>query len=161
MQSPKNNNNAAQPCGEDPRTPMSARRRATGPRTRQGKERSKKNALKHGFFAKAVLLPGESQADFDALLAGFRDRHQPADAFEDHLVETLVVNRWCRRRVFIAESAEIQLRVKFIEWDTIKRQCEEVYQIEEGHSSGGLFRRIDNPKALNECIFALERLKKT
>ena len=44
-------------------------RKATGPRTQQGKERSKHNAITHGIFSKAVVLKGESQADFDALLS--------------------------------------------------------------------------------------------
>jgi hypothetical protein len=33
--------------------------KATGPRTLAGKEISKRNALKHGIFSKAALLPND------------------------------------------------------------------------------------------------------
>ncbi len=44
-----------------------------GPRTQQGKERSKHNALKYGIFSKVVVLKGESQAEFEDLLNGLRN----------------------------------------------------------------------------------------
>ena len=34
---------------------------STGPRTEEGKARSSQNSLKHGVFAKTIVLPGESQ----------------------------------------------------------------------------------------------------
>ena len=40
---------------------------STGPRTELGKQRSSQNATRHGIFSKAVLLKGESQADFESL----------------------------------------------------------------------------------------------
>jgi len=66
-------------------------RRATGPRTRQGKARSKRNALKHGVFAKDVVLPDESDAEFHALLDGLRNDFQPElfVAQRDHDVTAL------------------------------------------------------------------------
>ena len=45
---------------------------STGPRTEEGKARSSQNSLKHGAFSKSILLPGESQEEFDALFAGLR-----------------------------------------------------------------------------------------
>jgi hypothetical protein len=44
--------------------------KSTGPRTSLGKERSKKNALTHGIYAKAIYLKGESRADFQSLRRG-------------------------------------------------------------------------------------------
>jgi hypothetical protein len=66
-------------------------RKATGPRTRQGKARSKRNALKHGVFAKDVVLPDESDAEFHALLDGLRNDFQPElfVAQRDHDVTAL------------------------------------------------------------------------
>jgi hypothetical protein len=58
-------------------------RKATGPRTRQGKERTKYNALKQGIFSKLVILEGESRAEFDALWNGLRDDFRPEGTFED------------------------------------------------------------------------------
>ncbi len=58
-------------------TSSSFTRRATGPRTPQGKERSKFNARKHGLFSKAVLLQDEPRAEYDALLNGLMENLQP------------------------------------------------------------------------------------
>ena len=61
-------------------------RRGTGPRTAMGKERSKRNSLKHGILAEATVLDGESPAEFDFLLKGLRDCFHPAGMHEDLLV---------------------------------------------------------------------------
>jgi hypothetical protein len=45
-------------------------RTSTGPRTAMGKERSKRNALKHGIFSKVIVLEGESLAEYGSLLEG-------------------------------------------------------------------------------------------
>lgn len=42
--------------------------RSTGPRTPEGKAVSSRNALKHGLTARQIVIKGESQAEFDALL---------------------------------------------------------------------------------------------
>ncbi len=51
-------------------------RRSTGPRTQQGKERSKRNSITHGIFSN-VVLKSESQADFDALLKALYNDRRP------------------------------------------------------------------------------------
>ena len=144
---------------ENPKVSMLGVRRATGPRTEKGKQRSRNNALSHGIFSKTVVLPGESQTDFDDLLAGYRDHFQPKGAFEDSLVETLVVNRWRWRRFLIAESAEIQSAAKFIEWDYKNRDLAEAGRIQQVFCNGGLIRRIANKEALNRCLELLNELK--
>src|SRR5712692_2098852 len=47
-----------------------AHRRATGPRTELGKQRSSQNAIKHGIFSEVTVLKGESRAKYQALLGG-------------------------------------------------------------------------------------------
>ena len=82
-------------------------RRATGPRTPRGKERSKLNALKHGLLSKAVLLKGESRAEYTSLHDGLRQSLDPQGRLEDELVENLAVLLWRKRRLLQAEKAEI------------------------------------------------------
>ncbi len=53
-------------------------KKSTGPRTPEGKQRSRLNALKHGILAKAVVIQGgpgrEKRGEFDQLLTEFWQR---------------------------------------------------------------------------------------
>lgn len=91
-------------------------RRATGPRTFQGKERSKFNARKHGLFSKAVLLRDESRAEYDALLNGLMEDRQPQGKLEILQVENLATLLWRKRRFLQVETAEIEKK-QFLNWD--------------------------------------------
>jgi hypothetical protein len=60
--------------------------RSTGPRTPEGKSRSRLNALKHGLTARTLVLPGEDPEAFRGRLEAFvcvlltpywRPRHEP------------------------------------------------------------------------------------
>jgi hypothetical protein len=90
--------------------------RSTGPRTAPGKQRSKFNALKHGFLSKEVLLKGESRAQYETLLDGLRNDYDPVGTTENLLVEILAVQWWRRRRLLQVENAEISKR-NFLEMD--------------------------------------------
>jgi len=87
-------------------------RRNGGPRSRLGKARSRRNALKHGLCAKAVLLEGESSAEFAALLKGYRNYWRPVETPEEEAVTGLAYTAWCLRRLPPAERAEIELERK-------------------------------------------------
>src|SRR6267154_5054033 len=97
-------------------TSSSLTRRATGPRTPQGKERSKFNARKHGLFSKAVLLQDESCTEYDALLDGLMENLQPQGKLEIVLVEYLATLLWRKRRLLQVETAEIE-KAQFLNLD--------------------------------------------
>src|ERR1700682_1955396 len=92
-------------------------RKGTGPRTQQGKDRSKSNAIKHGIFSNVVVLKGEPQIEFNGLLTGLRNDFEPVGMFEELLVDKLAVLFWRNRRLLIAEGAEIRANSEFVEWD--------------------------------------------
>ena len=81
---------------------------ATGPRTIQGKERSSRNATKHGCRTKRPLLGDESQAEYDALRAGWLEEYDPATFASVSLVEKVALEDWllkrAERRVVEAEE---------------------------------------------------------
>lgn len=79
-------------------------RKATGPRTQQGKDRTKYNAVKQGIFSKAAVLKSESRAEFDALLNGLRDYFQPEGTFEEIQVEKLATFFWRECRLIVADG---------------------------------------------------------
>jgi hypothetical protein len=102
-----------------------ADRRATGPRTEQGKQRSSRNATKHGVFSKVVVLKGESRAEYEGVLAGLWEALQPEGALEELLVDKLATISWRQRRLLVAEGGEIQKNTAFVESDQRDREHEE------------------------------------
>jgi len=141
----------AEPIKDKP-TGLASVRKGTGPRTTQGKERSKLNALKSGLFSKAVLLKGESRAEYLSLLNGLRDDLRPEGTFEAVLVENLAALLWRKRRLFQAENAEISEKIEFTESDSIgKRYVEAWDQSRAAIESGGLLKFINNPFVVREA----------
>jgi hypothetical protein len=54
--------------------------RSTGPRTSEGKENSRQNALKHGLTGAGVVLPVEDAAEVERRVASFRAELQPSSS---------------------------------------------------------------------------------
>ena len=104
------------------------RRKATGPRTELGRQRSSQNALKSGILSRATLLNGESKFEYRSLLEDLLKTCQPKGRLEEILVEKLVTIVWRYRRLLVAEGAEIQKHSEFLEID---RQCAEKKESEE------------------------------
>jgi hypothetical protein len=78
--------------------------KSTGPRTPQGKERSKHNALKHGIFSRVAVLKGEPRSEFDSLLSGLWEDLWPEGTLQGVLVGKLAVNLWRLRRLIVTDS---------------------------------------------------------
>ena len=73
--------------------------RSTGPRSKSGKTRSGRNALKHGLSAQQVVIFGEDPAAFESLRHDLYAHFQPTDPVEEALVEQVAACRWRLRRV--------------------------------------------------------------
>jgi hypothetical protein len=84
--------------------------KSRGPVSADGKAKSSRNAVKFGIFSKDLLLPGESQEDFDALLNALLDEHKPAGHLEAGMIERLAVTMWRQQRLLKAERATILLQ---------------------------------------------------
>jgi hypothetical protein len=125
-------------------------RRASGPRTPEGKQRSRHNALKYGIFAKNVLLKDESQSELDSLFNGLLNDLQPEGALEELLVEKLATLAWRQRRLLLAESAEIQNN----------KEAEKIVEVFGPLNNTGLIRKIQSPNVLERCLELLTELRK-
>jgi hypothetical protein len=80
---------------------------STGPRTLEGKRRSKRNAIRHGIFASLVLTAEpfqESIQDFDRLLKDLRKALEPTNALEHTLVEILAFELLRLSRLYKADA---------------------------------------------------------
>src|SRR6478609_8801969 len=78
---------------------------STGPRTPQGREKSKMNATTHGIFCHALVLEGEDPALLEHLREEFIAAHKPQNITELQLVDRIVIASWKLRRVQEAEAA--------------------------------------------------------
>lgn len=80
-------------------------RRSTGPRTAEGKARSRMNALRHGLYADSDILPGEDASRFDALLDGLVAEFRPRDRDATRLVGHMAAIWWRLERLKGVEAA--------------------------------------------------------
>jgi hypothetical protein len=90
-------------------------RRSTGPKTDQGKERSRQNSCKHGLTARAVLIAGEDPTHFEQLLASLEKDFEPGSGIERELVTRIAGYFWRLRRIPSFEVALLEtLRSEFL-----------------------------------------------
>jgi hypothetical protein len=82
--------------------------KSTGPKTVEGKERSRMNAFKHGILSKILIIGGESEDDFNSLLESLLDDLQPEGCIEEMLVGEIATSCWRLRRALVAEKGEIK-----------------------------------------------------
>ena len=94
--------------------------KSTGPKTAEGRSKSKLNALKHGLLSQEVLVRGkfasESPQEFKKLAEHFYADLDPVGAVECLLVDQIVTAYWRMRRVLRAEAGEIALNVDSGQW---------------------------------------------
>jgi hypothetical protein len=72
--------------------------KSTGPKTPEGKAASAANATKHGLSSAFTVLAHEDQDEFDELLQGLRDEHQPTTHHQGFLVDHLAKTQWLLAR---------------------------------------------------------------
>src|ERR1700737_189526 len=65
--------------------------KSTGPKTPEGKEISKRNALKHGLAGMGSVLPLEDEALFKERLHAWTIEHRPNNETDTYLVATAVL----------------------------------------------------------------------
>lgn len=74
------------------------RTRATGPTTDEGKAKSSQNSRTHGCCSKTLIIDGESQEEFDELLADWTDEYLPQGKRELLALGEAVKAQWSLRR---------------------------------------------------------------
>jgi hypothetical protein len=133
-------------------------KKATGPRSGVGKERSSRNSIKHGIFAGTLVLKGESLAKYHSLLAELFEDIQPVGILERLLVEEIAVNRWRLRRCIQAERAEIQRTSDF--QDVEELESPSLSLLASRGDDTGLIEKIADPKVCDYCLRLLRNLRK-
>ena len=83
-----------------------------GPISPEGKARSSQNSLTHGLTSTAVVLPHESEHEFNGLLLSMQQEFRPIGALQHDLVHEMAAARWRLRRVQDLESAVFQKAIR-------------------------------------------------
>jgi len=79
--------------------------KSNGPVTETGKAISSQNSRKHGLTSARVVLPHESQEDYDRLETSLVDRFKPYDEIERALVHQMAASLWRLNRIEEMEAA--------------------------------------------------------
>ena len=85
--------------------------KAAGAKSPQGIQTSSMNALRHGLLSKVLVLSNESQTKFDELLQMYIEKFQPQDGVETNLVYEMVAAKWRQQRVWMVETAALELEM--------------------------------------------------
>src|SRR5256885_214732 len=89
--------------------------KSTGPKTPEGRAAVRLNSLKHGLTAQTLVLPGEKEEEFNALLESLAGEHDPATATEEALVAQLAMATWRLRRLYHQEAGFYTYKLSFLQ----------------------------------------------
>jgi hypothetical protein len=87
-------------------------RKSTGPNTQDGKERSRRNAVRHGLTAETVIGAVEDAADYRAFEEAITADYDARSAVERELVLRLASLLWRLRRATAIETALFEIQAK-------------------------------------------------
>jgi hypothetical protein len=79
-------------------------RLSTGPRTEEGKDAVRQNALKHGLLSASALLPTEDLDEFTAFSEAICTDLKPVGEMENLLVDRIISTAWRLRRAGVLET---------------------------------------------------------
>jgi hypothetical protein len=85
--------------------------KSTGPRTQEGKAKSRRNGLQHGLTAKTCMFEDEDPEALLSILEEIREKFNPQDTDEDFLIERMAKARFKYNRIMPIEAAIYNLRL--------------------------------------------------
>ena len=113
--------------------------KSTGPKTAMGKKRVSRNAVRHGFFSKFLLIQHrdgkESQDEYDDFYADVRKHFQPVGWLEELWVEKIAVGSWRLRRLIRCESGQIDRALAGHSYELQQSKADDLAESESAPSS--------------------------
>jgi predicted nucleic acid-binding protein len=82
-----------------------------GPKTDAGRKISSQNAVTHGLYANAVVLPSESHEQYQETLDAYLQQFQPEGPIEHDLIEEMVAAKWRQRRLWAIEADLLEVEM--------------------------------------------------
>jgi len=121
--------------------------KSTGPRSKEGKAASSKNALRHGLASGTMIMPGEDSAAYAALEQSLLSQFQPVNPVETILITDMAKHHWLANRA-------IRLQAEVLSPTNRKRG-------EIPDSLTSLHRyQISNQRAFHKCLATINMLRK-
>ncbi len=113
--------------------------KSTGPKTATGKKRVSRNAVRHGFFSKFLLIQHrdgkESQGEYDDFYAGVLKHYQPVGWLEELWGEKIAVWSWRLRRLIRCESGQIDRALAEHSYELQQLRADDLAEPESAPSS--------------------------
>jgi hypothetical protein len=107
---------------------------STGPKTENGKQQSRRNALKHGLTAETVIEPLENPEEYRAFEEAVVSEYLPQTPVERELVHRLASLFWRLRRATSIETGLLRMQSEMLH---AFRSCrQKMAQAGEGEGSG-------------------------
>jgi hypothetical protein len=102
--------------------------KSTGPKTPEGKDAVRLNALKHGLLSQEILLPGEDEEALRELGEHLRAELQPVGELESLLVDRIIAAYWRLRRLGRVETG-------IFAWERSEELAERAEREAQGYES--------------------------
>jgi hypothetical protein len=133
---------------------------STGPRSTEGKAKSRCNALKTGIYAEMETLPNENPEALKALVDDFHAEWEPATPTESALVDILANSEWHLRRYRQIEARIYEFTKMCLESDASSggNLCE-VYDRKSGVFARLHRHMLNAEQTMHRTIRDLERLQ--
>jgi hypothetical protein len=88
--------------------------KSTGPKTEDGKQRSRRNALRHGFTAETVIEPLENPEEYRVFEDAIVSEYLPQTPVEQELVHRLASLFWRLRRATSIETGLLRMQSEIL-----------------------------------------------
>ena len=105
--------------------------KSTGPRTAEGKEKSKFNSTTHGLTARSALLPGEDPAGLNALRCELLEGLQPRNSLESTLIVRIAEDKWISDRAEQAASRRVAERLRHEPLEQAQKESDDALELGE------------------------------
>src|SRR5215471_9135761 len=135
-------------------------KKSTGPRSVEGKAKSRFNALKSGIDAQSAVIPDEDPVKFQELADEYYTRFQPQSPEERDLLDTLITAVWQLRRLRRVETQIWTTRMNETRMSKpVKWTLSETYGINDR-----LFQRLQSrlnaaERTFRRCLQDLKKLQ--
>src|SRR5713226_446930 len=117
--------------------------KSTGPRTINGKQASRRNALRHGLTAETLIEPLEDPESYRAFEAAIVAEYLPQSTVEKELVHRLASLFWRLRRATSIETGLLRLQSEILQGFRSSRQKTIETEASEAEDITGAFRPGD------------------